>query len=97
MAQARLLHVQARLLHVSVAVPPVPAIGVRIAGSEVLTICVRIVLRATAGVRDNLLRHGGSCETCPSSHSGGAAQSEIHPGLPGKLTVFGEVADWHVR
>src|ERR1700737_2846095 len=63
-----LVMVHARLLHVGIAAlptaAPVAAIGVWIAGSQVLTIGVRVELRATAGVRDNLLRQGGRCESC---------------------------------
>src|SRR6266567_4741054 len=61
--------------HGRVAVLPVvsivAAIGVGIAGSEVLAICVRIELRAIAGVFDNRLRecrsYGSRCY-----NSGGA-------------------------
>ena len=39
----------------------VAAIGVGIAGSQVLAICVRVELRAVAGVVDHGLRQRGSC------------------------------------
>ena len=65
-----------------VAVLPVAAIGVRIARPQVLTICIRVELRAIAGVRDNLLRHGRCCERC-GGKSGGANQCEFHLGLLG--------------
>src|SRR6266404_6342831 len=52
-------------LHERVAVLPVvtivAAIGVRIARSEVLAICVRVKLCAIAGIFDNGLRQRGSC------------------------------------
>jgi hypothetical protein len=64
-----------------VAIPPavaiVAAIGIRIAGSKVLAICIRVELRAIAGVRDNLLRHRGCCESC-HGNTGGANQREFH-------------------
>ena len=51
------------MLNGRVAVVPVvsivAAIGVRIARSQVLAICVRVELRAIAGVFDNGLRWGG--------------------------------------
>jgi hypothetical protein len=74
------------MFHGRVAVPPVVAIvaavGVRIARSQVLAICIRVELRAIAGVRDNLLRHGRCCERC-GGKSGGANQCEFHLGLLG--------------
>src|ERR1700676_3242198 len=70
--------------HVRITVPPVvaivTAIGVRIAGPEVLTIGVRVELRAIAGVFDNGLRQRGSCKGC-RGNSGGADQCEFHPDL----------------
>ena len=65
---------------VAVAVLPVAAIGVRIARPEVLTICIRVELRAIAGVFDNLLRQCGSCGSC-RNNSGGANQRVFHLGL----------------
>jgi hypothetical protein len=63
-----------------VAVLPVAAIGVRIARSQVLAICIRVELRAIAGIIDNGLRPRGSCESC-HGNSGGAHQYEFHPGF----------------
>jgi hypothetical protein len=60
-----------------VVVLPVTAIGVRIARPEVLTICIRVELRAIAGVFDNLLRQCGSCGSC-RNNSGGANQRVFH-------------------
>src|ERR1700681_3355118 len=80
--------VQARF-HVRIAVPPVVAIvaatGVGIAGPEVLTIGIRVELRAIAGVFDNLLRQRGSCKSC-RGNSGGADQCKFHPGLLDRVT-----------
>src|SRR5260370_42620708 len=69
----------------SVPVPPVvvaivTAIGVRIARSQVLTICVRVDRGASAGVFDNGLRQSRRCESC-RGNSGGANQCEFHLGL----------------
>jgi hypothetical protein len=75
-------------LHGSVAVPPVIApiaIGVGIAGAEVLTIGVRVKLRAIAGVFDHLLRQRGRRESCRSNRSG-ANQCEFHPFLLSRVT-----------
>src|ERR1700730_15213756 len=58
----------------------VTAIGIRIARSEILAICVRIELRAIAGVFDNGLRQNGSCKTCRGNR-GCADQREFHLGL----------------
>ena len=66
--------------HGRVAVLPVAAIGVRIARSQVLAICIRVELRAIAGIFDNGLRQRGSCESCRGK-SGGANQCEFHLGL----------------
>src|SRR5438876_1785612 len=63
----------------------VAAIGIRIARSQVLAICVRVELRAIAGIFDNLLRHCGSYGSC-RDNSGGANQSEFHLGLLVGLT-----------
>src|SRR5882757_6373386 len=60
-----------------VVVAIVAAIGVRIPRSEVLAICVRIELRAIAGIFYNGLRQRGSCEGC-RGNSGGANQCEFH-------------------
>src|SRR5260370_28811154 len=59
------------------AITKVAAIGVRIARPEVLTICIRVELRAIAGVFDNLLRQCGSCGRC-RNNSGGANQRVFH-------------------
>ena len=58
----------------------IAAIGVRIARPQVLTICIRVELRAIAGVFDNLLRQCGSCGSCRNNGSG-ANQSVFHLGL----------------
>ena len=55
----------------------VAAIGIRISGSQVLTICVRVELRAVAGVFDNCLRQRGSRGSCCDNGSG-ADQCEFH-------------------
>src|SRR5260370_41482585 len=55
----------------------IPAIGIRITRSQILTICVWVELRAIAGVFDNSLRHSRSCESC-RDNSGGANQCEFH-------------------
>ena len=62
------------------AVSIVAAIGVRIARSQVLAICVRVELRAIAGIFDNGLRQCGSYGSCRDK-SGGANQCEFHLGL----------------
>src|SRR5258705_13332794 len=62
------------------AITKVAAIGVRIARPEVLTICIRVKLRAIAGVFDNLLRQCGSCGSC-RNNSGGTNQRVFHLGL----------------
>jgi hypothetical protein len=64
------------------AITKVAAIGVRIARPQVLAICIRVELRAIAGVFDNLLRQCGSYGSC-RDHSGGANQSVFHLGLLG--------------
>src|SRR3982751_2232134 len=46
------------------AVSIVAAIGVRIARSQVLAICVRVELRAIAGIFDNGFRQCGSYGSC---------------------------------
>jgi hypothetical protein len=70
-------------VHGRVAVPPavsiVAAISVGISRSQVLAICVRVELRAIAGVFDNSLRQSGSCESC--ADKSGANQYEFHSGL----------------
>jgi hypothetical protein len=66
--------------HGRVAVLPVAAIGVRIARSQVLAICIWVELRAIPGIFDNGLRERGSCESC-RGNSGGANQCEFHLGL----------------
>src|SRR5947208_16664532 len=58
----------------------VAAIGVRIARSQVLAICVRVELRAIAGIFDNGLRQCGSYGS-RCDKSGGANQCEFHLGL----------------
>ena len=58
----------------------VAAIRVGIAGSQVLAICVRIELRAIAGVFDNCLRQCGTCGRCRDKSSG-TDQCEFHLGL----------------
>ena len=74
------------MFHGRVPVPPVVAIvaavGVRIARSQVLAICIRVELRAIAGVFDNGLRQRGSYESCRGK-SGDANQCEFHLGLLG--------------
>jgi hypothetical protein len=62
------------------AITIVAAIGVRIARPQVLTICIRVKLRAIAGVFDNLLRQCGSCGSC-RNNSGGTNQRVFHLGL----------------
>ena len=59
---------------------PVAAIGVRIARPQVLTICIRVELRAITGVFDDLLRQCGSYGSC-RDNSGGANQCVFHLGL----------------
>src|SRR5438067_13732783 len=75
-------------VHGSVAVPPavsiVAAISVGISRSQVLAICVRVELRAIAGVFDNSLRQSGSYGSC--ADKSGANQYEFHSGL---LLVLG--------
>src|ERR1700694_1585961 len=82
--------VQARL-HVSVAVLPVVAgvaailvfvtvAGVGIAGTEILTVCVRVILGAKAGIFDHGLRQPGSGER-RRGHGAGANQCQFHPDL----------------
>ena len=72
------------MFHGRVAVLPVAAIvaaiGVRVARSKVLAICVRVELRAIARVFDNGLRQRGSCESCRGK-SRGPNQCEFHLGL----------------
>src|SRR6202795_1575841 len=81
--------VQARLrFHIRVAVLPVvvagvvaifvtvTVTGVGIAGTEILTIGVRVILGAISGIFDHLLRQRGSCET--RRGNGGGAQCEFH-------------------
>src|SRR4029077_7160354 len=72
------------MLHERVAVLPgvtiVAAVGIRIARSQVLAICVRIKLRAIAGVGDNGLRKRWRCECCRGK-CGSANQCEFHLGL----------------
>jgi len=66
----------------------VAAIGVRIARSQVLAICVRVELRAIAGIFDNGLRQCG----CYGSHrdkSGGANECEFHLRSPCGLPLIG--------
>src|SRR6266404_6759121 len=62
------------------AITIVAAVGVRIARPQVLTICIRVELRAIAGVFDNLLRQCGSCGSC-RNNGGGSNQSVFHLGL----------------
>ena len=62
------------------AIAIVAAIGVRIARPQVLTICIRVELRAIAGVFDNLLRQCGSYGSCRNNR-GGANQRVFHLGL----------------
>ena len=62
------------------AIAIVAAVGVRIARPQVLTICIRVELRAIAGVFDNLLRQCGSCGSC-RNNSSGANQRVFHLGL----------------
>ena len=78
-AVGRMAKVHAGMLHGSVSVPPV-TVGVGIAGTHVLTIGVRVELRAIAGVFDDLLRQHGRCESCRSDSSD-ADQCEFHLGL----------------
>src|SRR5882757_8661031 len=78
-AVGRMAKVHAGMLHGSVSVPPV-TVGVGIAGTRVLTIGVRVELRAIAGVFDNLLRQHGRCKSCRSDSSD-ADQCEFHLGL----------------
>src|SRR5260370_5012350 len=59
------------------AITKVAAIGVGMDRPEVLTICIRVELRAIAGVFDNLLRQCGSCGSC-RNNSGGANQRVFH-------------------
>jgi hypothetical protein len=62
------------MLHHGVTVRPivaiVAAIGVRVARSEVLTICVGVELRTIAWVFDDGLRQRGSCESCRGKSGG---------------------------
>src|SRR6476661_7959881 len=60
----------------------VVAIGVRIARSQILAICVRVELRAIAWIFDNLLRQCGSCGS-RRDKSSGTNQYEFHLGSPG--------------
>jgi hypothetical protein len=55
---------------------PISAIGLGIARTEVLAIRVRIVLRATAGVGDDGLRHRGSGDG--ERNKSGAHQCDLH-------------------
>ena len=72
------------MFHGRVAVLPVvaivAAIGVRVARSKVLAICIRVELRAIARVFDNGLRQRGSYES-GRGKSGGPKQCEFHLGL----------------
>jgi|SRR6266481_4433632 len=60
----------------------VVAIGVWIARSQILAICVRVELRAIAGIFDHLLRQSGSYGS-RRDKSGGTNQCEFHLGSPG--------------
>src|SRR6476660_8395458 len=75
-----------------VVVLPVAAIGVRIARPQLLTICIRVELRAIAGVFDNLLRQCGSYGSC-RDNSGGANQGVFHLGL---LVWFSQSRRWEL-
>jgi hypothetical protein len=72
------------VLHERVAVLPgvalVAAVGMRIARSQVLAICVRIELRTVARVGDCGLRKRRGCGCCRGKR-GGANQCESHLGL----------------
>jgi hypothetical protein len=77
------------MLHGCVAALPVvtpAAIGVGIARAKVLAICIRVVLRAVAGIGDNGLRQRRGCERRPD-RSGSADQCEFHLGLPNVVNV----------
>jgi hypothetical protein len=63
-------------------VPEVAAIGVRIAGPQILAIFVRLELRAIAGIFDNGLRQCGSCGSC-RDENGGTNECEFHFESPG--------------
>ena len=63
-----------------VPIPPVTAIGVRIARPEILTVGVTIELLATAGIFDDRLRQSRCCERC-GGNSRGANQCYFHVGL----------------
>ena len=66
----------------------VVAIGVWIARSHILAICVRVELRAIAGIFDNLLRQCGSYGS-RRDKSGGTNQCEFHLGSPGLISLIG--------
>src|SRR3979490_207187 len=58
-------------LHIrAAAILPVAATGVRITGSEILAIGVRIELRAIAGIRDNGFRQRGGFGNCCGNGGG---------------------------
>jgi len=65
-----------RMLHGLPARAPISAIGVGIARTEILAIRVRIILRTTAGVRDNGLRHSGGSDDCRDKS--GTNQRDLH-------------------
>src|SRR5882757_3240805 len=87
------------MFHGRVAVLPVvsivAAIGVGIARSQILAICVRVELRAIAGVFDDGLRQCGVYGTC-RDNSGGANQCELHLDLRVGLWIAG-VEDGNAR
>ena len=78
------MSVHAMGTHPSVAVAPVPrliAAGVRVAGAEILAVCVRIELGAVAGVVNDLLSRGRAGKRCGRNEPR-TNQSEFHPLTP---------------
>ena len=74
--------------HHGVPIPPVTAIGVRIARPEILTVGIGIELRAIAGVFDDRLRQSRCCERC-GGNSGSANQCYFHLGLLDNESIGG--------